>query len=124
MLENGVDVSRLTRVGSAQDEALRVERQARKRGGAVITSLITDVNGVAAKMKTHVVAIGRDTSLITSGARSRAWPCNNEGGWRFCGDINRKRRRRHGGVWETNPGRKEPFDPFALMSYSYQSDCQ
>ncbi len=71
-------------------------KRARKRGG-VITRAITDVNGVAAKITTTlVVVIGRDAiavvsvrgtvdghGLITSGARSRAWPCNNEGGWRI-----------------------------------------
>ena len=55
---------------------------AQERGG-VMTSVITDVNGVMAKTTACMVAIGRDASLITSGARSRTWPCNNEGGWRF-----------------------------------------
>ena len=66
-----------------------------KRGG-VIMSVITNVNRVAAKTKTRVVTIRQDAGLITSGAR--AWPCNNEGGWRFCDNTNRQMRRRHRGV--------------------------
>ncbi len=46
-------------------------------------------------------------SLITRGARSRAWPRNDKGGWRICGNTSRKMRRRHGGVWATNAGCKE-----------------
>jgi hypothetical protein len=33
LMENGADVSGLTGAGSAQDEAMRVERRAHKRGG-------------------------------------------------------------------------------------------
>ncbi len=87
----------------------------------MITSIITDVNRVAAKMTmTHVVAIRREAiavvsargtvdnrGLITSGAKSRAWPLNNEGGWRICNNTSRKRKRRCGGVWATNAGCKE-----------------
>ena len=83
MLENSADVSRLTDMGLAQDEAPRVEQRSCKREGGVITSVITDVNGVAAKTKTRVIAIGQDASLITSDARSRAWSRNDEGGRRF-----------------------------------------
>ena len=88
-------------------------KRARKRGG-VITRAITDVNGVAAKMKaTRVVAIGWDAlavvsargmvdgrGLITSGARSRAWPRNDEGGWRIRDNTSRKRRRRMEEWWQ------------------------
>ncbi len=69
-------------MGLAQNEAPRVERRVRKRGG-VIMSIITTVDGVAAKMTMPAVAIGRDASLIISCVRSRAWSCNNEGGWSF-----------------------------------------
>ncbi len=72
----------------------------------MITSVITNVNGVAAKTTTmRAVAIGWDAiavvstrgmvdshGLNTSGARSRALPCNNEGGWRICNNTRRKRR--------------------------------
>ena len=81
--------------------------QERDGGGGVITSVIIDVNCVVAKITMRVVAIGRDTSVITSGARSRAWPCNDEGEWKFHDNTNRKRMRRHGGVWATNAGHKE-----------------
>ncbi len=90
LLENGADVLRLTGMGLARDEGTRVEQQARKRGG-VIMSIITDViGGVAKTAMMCIVAIRRDgiavvsmrgtvdgRSLITSSARSRAWPCNN-----------------------------------------------
>ncbi len=33
MLENGADVSRLTGVGLARDEAMRVKQRAREKGG-------------------------------------------------------------------------------------------
>ncbi len=93
--------------------------RARERG--VITSIINDVNGVAVKTTTmRVVAIRRDAitvvsargtvdsrGLITSGARSRAWPRNDEGGQRIRNDTSRKRRRRRGGVFTTNAGYKE-----------------
>ncbi len=93
----------------------------RTREGGVIKSVITDVNGVVAKTTTTcMVAIGRGAiavvsargtvdggGLINSGARSRAWPCNDEGGWRICNNTSRKRRRRRGGVWATNAGREE-----------------
>ena len=67
-------------------------------GGGVITSVIVNVNRVAAKTMACMVVIGWDAGLITSSSRSKAWPCNDEGGLRFCNDTNRKRRRRRGGV--------------------------
>ncbi len=84
-------------------------------------SVITGVNEVVAKTSmTRVVTIGRDATavastrgtvdgrgLITGGARRRAWPRHDEGGWRICNHTSRKRRRRHGGVWAMNAGRKE-----------------
>ena len=53
------------------------------REGGMIMSIITDVNGVAAKTTTRMVTIGQDASLITSSARSRAWLCNDDGGVDF-----------------------------------------
>ncbi len=68
------------------------DRHAREEG--VIMSVITNVNGVVGQMMTNTRGrIGQDTiavviargmvdgrSLITSSARSRAWPHNDEGG--------------------------------------------
>jgi hypothetical protein len=86
-----------------------------------MTSVIANVNGAVAKTMTMgMVVIRMDTiavvntkgtvagcGLISSGARIRSWPCNDEGGPRLCSDTSRKRRRRHGGVWETNAGHTE-----------------
>jgi hypothetical protein len=60
-------------------------------------SIIANVNGAAAKITTMGMAtIGRDATAVvsargtvagrgstTSGARSKAWPCNDEGGQRI-----------------------------------------
>ncbi len=63
----GANVLRLTGVGSAQDEATRVEQRVHKRGGGWVTSVITDVDGAAAKTTTMgVVAIGRDAIAVVS----------------------------------------------------------
>ncbi len=72
---------------------------------------MTTVHVVAIEWDVIAVVSTRRTvdsrGLITSSARSRAWPCNDEGGWRIGNDKSRKMRGRHRGVWATNAGRKE-----------------